>query len=611
MPQQHRVLNGSTGPGQQLQQDPSILRQKAPQYFQSLRTLSVRDIAHNLSASSISSFSSIDSPIKAIAWNAVGTRVACAHADRSISIWPVADATGNMGGGSASDQKSSRASSASNADLSMTVVLRSAHDRSIEGISWDPLHPNRLASCSADGAVRIWDTAPHLTNPLSFPSSSQMAGSRVRTITNAVSSPALLATTSTDIDNYVVKYSPCGQFLGIGTRSDQVIIYRVLKEYKIVPVSQSQENQNHNGRRSKNSNQNTRNANQTNNKPRLVISLVKLCSHTEHDEIYDLCWSNTSNIFALSLGNGNIRIFLFDFKEVSELQKVAEVNSIDQTATEDVAMLDVSTDKEGATSSDSKIEASLQVIHTLRGHRTAASCVAFDPKGCYIAVGSNEGIVSLWDISSSDFICFRTFNKPDHAISSLSISHDGVYIAIGVEGASGNTSGSVQTSGPGSSSSNMQNIGDMPVIIGCVESGEYVHSIDYPHFFFASGSSISTHGSSNNLTGLGGGPDALNYSGSLPHSGGGTPNINGIPRSDTIDYGGDHPYPSNSSNSHTNHNLQIARSKGARPLVMWHPLKYYLLYSADMSYSSGSGGSGGSGQPERGGSLPLMILGRF
>lgn len=105
-------------------------------------------------------------------------------------------------------------------------------------------------------------------------------------------------------------------------------------------------------------------------------------------EIYEIDWYNDSKYLALSLGSGDCKIL-----------------GLDGT--------------------------SLTVSKVLEGPKTAATSVCFDPKGYVLAVGSNDGIVSLWDVKT--WICFKTFTKVDGLIHSISFSHDGEYLAIGYD----------------------------------------------------------------------------------------------------------------------------------------------------------------------------------
>lgn len=652
-----------------LPQENSIFKNQAVSFFRSLRTLPLRDLSilgfSSTSSSSSSSSSSsnininsiysIDSPIKEIRWNSAGTRVACTHIDRSISIWPALDpfeTKGSWMNGSSVAAYSSFL--ASIVHQSHIVVLRAAHDRSIEAISWDPTHANRLASCSVDGTVRIWDTSPTVSNSYSSSYSSHRS-SKVRIINSAATSSSCLASFSTDIDNYVVRFSPCGQFLSVATRSDHVIMFRVDKEKQLVEEAPND------------SKSQRKVASSKKNEPKYttVISLKKLCMHKENDEIYDLCWSNNPSVFALSLGNGNIRIIYFDYKEPAEdsvdepeetsvaLQKSASNDKdVEMTESRVSSMAStpapLSSEQDPQAHDDTKsAKSSLQVVHTLRGHRTAASCLAFDPKGKYLAAGSNEGIVSLWDVEN--FICFRTFHKPNHAISSLSISHDGAYIAFGIEGVSGsshNSSLSAPISSLPHGSNNGINIDNLPIVIAHADSGEYVHGLDYSQFFSPSNISFGVSSSSkepasstsSNANGSSTGPanDSALLNAGSHRLGPGTDSAGfqmsataenlyyGSGLSNNSDFGSSssggstgHFYHSGSQVLHSNSQQQVL-TKGTRPLVSWHPLRYCLMYSADTMYNPSNGGFGfggnapvGSSAQGAGGPSPLMVLGRF
>lgn len=52
---------------------------------------------------------------------------------------------------------------------------------------------------------------------------------------------------------------------------------------------------------------------------------------------------------------------------------------------------------------------SLEVYHRCVAHPASCFCVDVDPRGRYIAVGSTDAIVSLWDLA--EWYCVRTFTK--------------------------------------------------------------------------------------------------------------------------------------------------------------------------------------------------------
>ncbi|KAK9368341.1 WD40-repeat-containing domain protein [Lipomyces kononenkoae] len=69
---------------------------------------------------------------------------------------------------------------------------------------------------------------------------------------------------------------------------------------------------------------------------------------------------------------------------------------------------------------------------SLNAHRTSITCLEFDPWGKYMALGSNDSLVSIWDVQ--ELVCVRTFAKFSQAVKCISISFDGAYMAISVEG---------------------------------------------------------------------------------------------------------------------------------------------------------------------------------
>ncbi|KAK7208272.1 WD40-repeat-containing domain protein [Myxozyma melibiosi] len=89
-------------------------------------------------------------------------------------------------------------------------------------------------------------------------------------------------------------------------------------------------------------------------------------------------------------------------------------------------------------------------VWTMNAHRTGITCMEFDQRGQFLALGSNDSLVSIWD--TQELACIRTIGKSAFPVKSISFSFDGAYLAVSLEAAD-------------------------PVQIIHVESGEIVHSI--------------------------------------------------------------------------------------------------------------------------------------
>lgn len=73
----------------------------------------------------------------------------------------------------------------------------------------------------------------------------------------------------------------------------------------------------------------------------------------------------------------------------------------------------------------------LYLAHTLKGHKSPVTCISVDPRGRFLALGTAEGTVSIWNLSN--LLNSHALAKVDQAISSVEISRDGSYIAVAYE----------------------------------------------------------------------------------------------------------------------------------------------------------------------------------
>ncbi|KXL42840.1 hypothetical protein M433DRAFT_41884, partial [Acidomyces richmondensis BFW] len=101
---------------------------------------------------------------------------------------------------------------------------------------------------------------------------------------------------------------------------------------------------------------------------------------------------------------------------------------------------------------------SMDHIHSLAGHPATTYVAKHSPSGAYIAVGSADSTISLWD--TVNFLCTHTLNAPNQftSIKDLSFSFDGQFLVAG--------------------SGDAARDGSAGLNIFCVETGEVAHTID-------------------------------------------------------------------------------------------------------------------------------------
>ncbi|KAF9351050.1 MAG: WD40-repeat-containing domain protein [Benniella sp.] len=93
---------------------------------------------------------------------------------------------------------------------------------------------------------------------------------------------------------------------------------------------------------------------------------------------------------------------------------------------------------------------SMKELHLLEAHTANCYCLEFDPRGKYLATGSADALVNLWELE--EYTCVRTFGKLDWPIRTISFSFDGEFLASASE--------------------------DLAIDISLVETGESVHTIE-------------------------------------------------------------------------------------------------------------------------------------
>lgn len=111
--------------------------------------------------------------VHALAWSCTGDKLASGSVDQSIRVWSFAAGAAN---GAASEME------------------LTGHQESVDQLRWDPKNPDVLGSASIDKTVRIWDV-------------------RTGKCAHAI---------ETKGENINIRWSPDGQYVGVGDREDNI-----------------------------------------------------------------------------------------------------------------------------------------------------------------------------------------------------------------------------------------------------------------------------------------------------------------------------------------------------------------------------------------------------
>lgn len=79
-------------------------------------------------------------------------------------------------------------------------------------------------------------------------------------------------------------------------------------------------------------------------------------------------------------------------------------------------------------------EYDILLLSTLTGHRSSVTALSIDPLGKFLVGGSNEGVVSFWDLST--MINYKVLTEVDESIACIDTSRDGAYVACSYDGGS-------------------------------------------------------------------------------------------------------------------------------------------------------------------------------
>lgn len=283
--------------------------------------------------------------IRFITWNNAATRIACGKVDRSIRVW-----------------------NPDRHDVKFSTEIRNAHDKSIEGLSWDPKHPDFLASCSTDRYIKLWD----------------------------VKLKKELIKIKTGFSNLSVKYSPDGKYLAVLRKDNVVVFLDVENNYKLIFSFKANE------------------------------TLYDMTWSNTCD--YVILANGIGEVSIYRFPRDEIELKLNE----DQSQDVEMIDAHDSTISTNTSLRSINnrTTSHEIVIDLEKADPDLHLeeIYTIAGQQSAITVIKFDPKGKYLVSGSSEGLVSVIDLE--EFVCIRTFAKIDKPILSVDFSHDGAFLAI-------------------------------------------------------------------------------------------------------------------------------------------------------------------------------------
>jgi THO complex subunit 3 len=163
------------------------------------------------------------------------------------------------------------------------------------------------------------------------------------------------------------------------------------------------------------------------------------------DGRYVAVGNKSDTILFVDAKNGNIvkrQKFSYEINQIkwnTASQFLMATNQSRSRGVVQVMKLDVATspsssagDHDKASSSSSSENAlTLRPIHQMLGHTSNCFSIELDPTGKYIASGSSDAMVCIWN--TSDFTCSSAISRMEWPVQSLSFSYDGTLLASGSE----------------------------------------------------------------------------------------------------------------------------------------------------------------------------------
>lgn len=331
-------------------------------------------------------------PIKCCAWNSTGSRVATCSADRTLRVWnpdrlpastsnpDTGSAAGSAVGGGPVDPRSgssrgkpaagaAQSSAATGAGGQYVWELR-GHTASVEKLSWDPTHSDRLVSVSLDRTLRLWD---------------YRTGRQLWSIDLA--SPLINCA-----------YSPCGGYVVVGTRDDVISVIDLVARTVVSRFKEEKTNINE----------------MAYNNAGSVLAL-----------------STQRGTFKLLIRDP---LPEYPVKAAAVLHNTtAPAGPAAATDAANKAKADTNGGTAAGTGPPPSTDViAWRPWLEIESNTSAAYCVAFDPLGRYLAVGGADAICTLFDIGRL-LTPAATLTGCARGVRSVGFSHDGAFLAMASE----------------------------------------------------------------------------------------------------------------------------------------------------------------------------------
>ncbi|ODQ80357.1 hypothetical protein BABINDRAFT_161307 [Babjeviella inositovora NRRL Y-12698] len=260
------------------------------------------------------------------------------------------------------------------------ATIEATHDKPAEMISWHPAHEFTFATIGLDADVKIWDCAT-LKKDKALLKTLRLGSSKTRLL--------------------FVAYSGLGRWLACVDKENNVYLLDTTQGYHVAAHFQ-----------------------------------------IRRDNVYSVAWCNTDDYLFVGLGDGSIAIYEVEAAEGDEGDDESSEAVVKQEGGEaepkDVVMeAETKPVSETQGTSNASEIADKHIVTTplvtvsvtayLPSQRSAVTALAFDPRGTYLASGSQAGVLTLFPTDT--LIPTHIVTDCDEPITDLDTSMEGTFVA--------------------------------------------------------------------------------------------------------------------------------------------------------------------------------------